>query len=137
MTYDPYREIADGMFVQSGLFSKMPDRYASEELIHGKIRETKLMFSKVHAEERYTTTDSKGRSQARWRDIFKGMFVCADFHKDFRLSGTVMSYFAERTFFSLGRSFRSLVGTSYGWRIRSLKRCLWCVDQFQWRHVIF
>lgn len=110
MNYDPYRGLSEGMFQTSQLFNKRPDRYASEDLIHGIIGKTKLMFCEVHAEEKYTTTDSKGNTQTRWRDIFRGVLVCADFHKEFRSKVAVMPDFAEKTFGFLGRKLQKLGG---------------------------
>ena len=110
MNYDPYRGLSEGMFQASQLYRKRPDRYASEDLIHGMIGKTSLMFSEVHAEERYTTTDSKGNTQTKWRDIFRGILVCADFHKEFRSTVAVMPDFAERTFGFLGKKLQKLGG---------------------------
>lgn len=80
--YNPYDGICMNTFTGCNLF-KYPDRYAAEDLISGMIGKTNIEFSEVHAEEKYTTTDSKGRTQTHWRDIFNGFIFVADFHKDF------------------------------------------------------
>jgi hypothetical protein len=48
------------------------------------VGETDIMLSEVHAQYRSTTTDSKGRTSARYHTFFRGLFMCADFHKHFR-----------------------------------------------------
>jgi len=110
MTYVPESGITKSMFTGSGLFGKGADRYASEDLIHGKIGATKVMFSEVHSEEKYTTTDSKGNTRTHWRTIFKGVFFVADFHKEFRSPVTVMPDVAEKNFGWLGKKMQRLGG---------------------------
>jgi hypothetical protein len=94
LNYDPFDGIGEGEFHGSGLFIS-PDRYDCRDLVTGVVGETDIRFSFVHAEEEYeetvydTETDSDGnthtvtRTETRWRDIFKGLFFSADFHKDF------------------------------------------------------
>ena len=62
MTYVPEQGISEAVFNESGLFSSNPDRYSCEDLIHGMLGESKVMFSAVHAEEKHTSTDSKGNT---------------------------------------------------------------------------
>ena len=81
-SYEPDAGISCGVFVGCGLFSH-PDRYPSEDLISGRIGKTPFSFSEVHAEEKRTSTDSKGRTKTYWVDIFRGFLFVADFHKDF------------------------------------------------------
>ena len=61
-----------------------PDRYRSEDLICGKIDKTSFICSEIIAEEKRVTTDSKGRRQEHWIDIFRGFFFIADFNKNFQ-----------------------------------------------------
>ena len=77
--YVPEQGISEAVFNQSGLFGASPDRYTCEDLIHGMIGDTKVMLSEVHAKEKHTSTDSKGRSQTRWKTIFKGIFFFSGF----------------------------------------------------------
>jgi len=82
--------IDEGEFNESGLFIS-PDRYSGRDYFQGKLGNTEMHFSLVHAEERYETTetdtDSDGhttsRTEVHWRDIFKGLFFAADFNKHF------------------------------------------------------
>lgn len=83
-SYQPENGIPEQTFRASGLFGTTPDRYRSEDLISGQIDKTAFCCSEIVAEEKRTTTDSRGRTQTRWVDIFRGFFFIADFQKDFK-----------------------------------------------------
>ncbi|MFR7822039.1 MAG: DUF3137 domain-containing protein [Odoribacter splanchnicus] len=83
-SYRPESGIAESVFMNSRLFSTSPDRYRSEDLICGKIDKTSFICSEIIAEEKRVTTDSKGRRQEHWIDIFRGFFFIADFNKNFQ-----------------------------------------------------
>ena len=80
--YEPEKGISENLFRSSGLFPT-PDRYHSEDLISGTEGKTALLFSEVHAEEKHTSTDSKGRTRTTWTTLFRGFIFVADFHKNF------------------------------------------------------
>ncbi|MCC8174006.1 MAG: DUF3137 domain-containing protein, partial [Odoribacter sp.] len=80
--YEPNNGISSKTFNECGLFQK-PDRYNCEDLMYGQKGQTTVSFSEVHAQEKRTTTDSKGRTQTYWVTIFKGFMFVADFHKHF------------------------------------------------------
>lgn len=82
-SFQPEKGISEQTFRASRLFTS-PDRYHSEDLISGKIDKTAFCCAEIVAEEKRTTTDSKGRQQIRWIDIFRGFFFIADFQKDFQ-----------------------------------------------------
>ena len=110
MNYDPGSGISQGMFVAADLFRR-PDRYRSEDLFHGVIGKTNIMFSEVHAEEKHTTTDSKGNRKTTWTTLFKGVFLIADFHKEFRSPVSVMPDVAERSLGWFGKKLQKLGGS--------------------------
>ncbi|YCM43770.1 DUF3137 domain-containing protein [Verrucomicrobiaceae bacterium 227] len=110
MNYDPGNGISEDMFSMAGLFSR-PDRYRSEDLFHGMIGKTQVMFSEVHAERKHTSTDSKGRRKTTWSTIFRGVFLIADFHKEFRSPVSVMPDFAERSLGWFGKKLQKLGGS--------------------------
>ena len=83
LAYQPYQMISQSDYYQSGVFTTRVDRYSGGDLVSGKIGETSLRFSEVHAEEKRKTTDSKGRTQTHWVTIFKGILFIADFNKHF------------------------------------------------------
>ena len=74
------RGISCDFFINSLLTSKVPDRYISEDLVTGRVGETEFMFSEIRAEERHSTRNNK----KIWRDVFRGFFFTANFHKDFK-----------------------------------------------------
>ncbi len=81
--YEPEKGIAESLFVESGLFSGVPDRYRTEDLIRGKVDKTDFMFAEVHAEEKHVTTNGKGQTRTYYSTLFRGFLFVADFHKDF------------------------------------------------------
>ena len=82
-SYSPESGISESTFMNCGLFSTTPDRYHCEDLITGKIGKTTFTCSEIVAEEKRVTTDSKGRRQEHWIDIFRGFLFMADCQKDF------------------------------------------------------
>ncbi len=110
MNYEPDRGISEELFSQSGLFSSRPDRYSCEDLFHGRIGETEVMFSEVHAEDRRTRRNSKGNTETYYVTIFKGILFIADFHKHFRSPVSVMPDVAERHLGWIGKKLQKLGG---------------------------
>lgn len=109
MSYAPERGIPEQVFETAGLF-RSPDRYSSEDLFHGKLGKTEIMFSEVHAEQKHTRRDSNGNTSTSWSTIFEGIFLIADFHKEFRSPVSVMPDFAEKTFGWFGRKLQKMGG---------------------------
>jgi hypothetical protein len=69
-------------FINSEIYSAgKVDRFKGEDLFYGKRGKTTYKFSEVHAEERRTRTDSKGRTKTYYVTVFKGIFMMADFNK--------------------------------------------------------
>lgn len=87
--FTPEQGISESTFRDCGLFTS-PDRYHTEDLIEGCIEKTTFRCAEVHAEERKTRVDSKGRTSQYWVDIFKGFLFIADFHKDFQGRTTIL-----------------------------------------------
>ena len=108
MNYDPGNGISESLFVSSELFGNRPDRYHAEDLFHGRIGKTDIMFSEVHAEEKHTSTDSDGNTSTSWSTLFQGVFLIADFHKEFRSPVSVMPDFAERSFGWFGKKLQKM-----------------------------
>ncbi len=104
LTIEPTYGIIENEFVGSNLFGTTPDRYYTEDLVRGNAGKTGLYFSDVHAEYKTETTDSKGRRQVTWHDIFKGIIFVADFNKNFNgvtycrpknIASSVAAWFSE------------------------------------------
>lgn len=78
--------IPPDIFIASMLFVDKPDpdRYTGEDFVGGRVGNTDIAFSEVHAEYMTETVDSKGRTEIRWHTIFKGVFFMARFPKKAR-----------------------------------------------------
>ena len=68
-------------FYESNIYHNRIDRYSGEDLFEGKKDKTTYKFSEILAEEKHTTTDSKGRTKTTWVTIFNGIMMIADFNK--------------------------------------------------------
>ncbi len=97
-------------FTGTELFTESPDRYSTEDLIHGTCGKTFLQLAEIDAEERRTRTDSDGKTETYYVTIFKGLLLIADFHKDFHGRTFVFPDKAEKTFGSVGRFFQKMGG---------------------------
>ena len=74
--YVPGAGIDEEVFRASNLFGAPPDRYATEDLIEGRVGKTVFRFAEVHAQER-PTTHSKNRPPTTGVDYFPGvLFRC-------------------------------------------------------------
>lgn len=82
LTLSPFKGIAEDEFIHSQLFTRTPDRYATEDLVCGKIEQTTFYFAEVHAEYKVEVQTKNGR-RVSWHDILKGIVFVADFNKNF------------------------------------------------------
>lgn len=86
--------ISQGDFIRSNLFKKAIDRYNGNDLVQGELSGVKIQFSDVHAE--YVRRNSKGHSS--WHTIFQGLYIIADFNKNFEGKTTIFPDKAEKLF---------------------------------------
>ncbi len=93
LTYHKDLHISELLFNRSKLFSA-PDRFSGNDLVKGEVEGTKIRFSDFHAEKRHR--DSKGRDN--WSTIFKGLFIVAEFNKNFIGQTVVLPDTAQSTF---------------------------------------
>lgn len=107
---DPGLQYAKESFVsrakydESKIFLTGVDRYSGEDYVWGMADKTALEFSELHTQ--YVTRDSKGRTQ--YHTIFKGLFMIADFHKEFKCRVVVMPDFSEKIFGGLAKFFQKM-----------------------------
>ena len=113
LSYLPQSGLSESAFVRANLFQN-PDRYNSEDLIEGQIGATRVQMSEIHAEDKQTRTDSKGRTTTTYTTIFQGLFVIADFNKNFNGTTYVMPEGLSGSLGSFGRGIQSLGGTLGG-----------------------
>jgi len=95
-------------YLQSGLFPHQYDRYTGDDFVTGRIEKTDFQFSELHTEYKQVTYGSKGQRQENWVTIFKGLFMHADFNKNFSGMTFVLPDTAERLLGSLGQSLQKL-----------------------------
>ena len=75
LDYDASGHIPESTFIYSGLFNKNISKYLGEDLIFGKIDKTEVSICELRV------NDIRGEEDSFF---FKGVFIEADFHKDFR-----------------------------------------------------
>lgn len=93
LNYSSNNHISRSMFNRSELFSK-PDKFSGNDFIIGQLDKTQIQFSDIHAQKEYT--DSKGRK--RYSTIFQGLFIIADFNKNFYGRTTILPDLAQSIF---------------------------------------
>ena len=114
LSYSPKRHVTEHQFRQSRIFEHGIDRFRGEDHVSGRIGQTDMEFSEIHAEYKTTTTDSKGHRRTQWHTIFKGLFFIGDFNKHFRTSTIVLPDVAERFLGFLGTKLQELNFTRSG-----------------------
>lgn len=110
MRYLPENMVPQGQFEAGGLFSSRIDRYEGEDYFSGRVGATDLLFSELHVQRKETSRDSKGRSSTRWVTVFRGIYLVADFHKEFRCHVQIVPDVAEANFGWLGRKLQGFTG---------------------------
>lgn len=88
----PEKYIPEEVYHKSRLFelSQSPDRYTGENLLEGKVGNRKISISEIHSEYETETTDSDNRTHTEWHTIFRGLFIVADFNKNFKCTTIVL-----------------------------------------------
>ena len=112
LQYDVDRGIDQAIYMGSELFTTRPDRYQTEDLIHGKYGGTGFRLAEIHAEEEKEHSDSKGNRTRRNVTIFKGLMLIADFNKHFNGRTFVLPDVAEKALGGLGRTLQKMSGRS-------------------------
>ncbi|NLE65435.1 MAG: DUF3137 domain-containing protein [Elusimicrobia bacterium] len=103
LSYNKDSGISQKEFEYSRLFLQGIDEYDREDQVQGRIGETRLRFSEVHA--KYVTHDSKGHRTEH--TIFRGLFFIADFNKNFPGRTYVLADTAENLLGGVGTWLQS------------------------------
>ena len=109
LSYSAQSGLSEAEFNTANLFQR-PDRYNCEDLIAGQIGATRVRMSEVHAEDRQDRTDSEGRTTTDYVTIFYGLFLIADFNKNFNGFTYVVPEGISGSLGSFGRGIQSLGG---------------------------
>lgn len=110
MEYQPTSMIPQSSFERSGLFSSRIDRYDGEDCFKGKFGATHLTFSELTVERVDKSTDSKGHTTTHTVTVFKGIYLIADFNKDFACQVKIEPDVAEAAFGWVGRKLQGISG---------------------------
>lgn len=108
LTFDHTGKIEESDFVATKIFKERSDKYEGEDLVYGKLGDTDIKFSEVHAEHKTESTDSKGNKKTTWHTIFKGILFIADFNKSFNSEVFVFPDTWEKLFGKWGQNLQSL-----------------------------
>lgn len=103
LTYNKSQYISKEKFFESKIFNERADRYSGEDYISGMVDKTEIEFSELHTQEK--RKGNKGSTY--YVTIFKGLFMIADFHKNFHGQTIVLPDTAEKLFGFLGKKFQS------------------------------
>ena len=93
-------------YQQSGLFPQRYDRYNGDDFVTGQIDKTDFQFSELHTQYKQVTYGAKGQRQEHWITIFRGLFIHADFNKNFLGTTFILPDTAERLLGALGQSLQ-------------------------------
>ena len=122
LVIEPYKGILEYEFEATQIFSETPDRYKTEDLVHGKADKTAFYFAEVHAEYK-TEVQTKNGSRTEWHDIFRGIIFCADFNKNFNgvtivkpkdLFSSVGAWFSKNLFSFGNKDVIALENSEFG-----------------------
>ena len=103
LSYNRMGYISKSAFMLSQIFKTKPNRYKGDDLVSGKVGETKIQFSELNAE--YESGSGKNRSV---RTVFRGLFFIGDFNKDFTCRTVVLPDTAEKLFGRIGQKLQSM-----------------------------
>jgi len=102
LSYNHQMGIRLAAFKKSKIFTDTVSRYTSKDQVIGKVGNTQIRFSQLHAEK------SKILGKDSFRTIFRGIFFIAEFNKHFQGQTLVLSDVAENLLGSLGTVFQKL-----------------------------
>jgi len=103
LNYDHKDYIPKSTFMLSQIFKTKPNRYEGDDLVSGRVGETKIQFCELNAE--YKSGSGKNSST---RTVFKGLFFIGDFNKDFTCQTVVLPDTAEKFLGRIGQKLQSM-----------------------------
>ncbi len=108
LQFEYKNRISNQEFYQSKIYTHRADRSKGEDLIYGKLGETKVKFSELHLEYKTTSTDSNGNTRTQWHTIFRGVFFIADFNKHFQTETIVLPDMLEGILGKFARKLQNI-----------------------------
>jgi len=140
LVYSPEGFIPMEEFIRSRIFNLSCDKYSGEDYFRGRIGKTDIEFSEVTAKHRNINGTGKNRSED-YTIILKGLFIIADFNKNFKTHTIVLPDTAEKLFGKFGQTLQS-VSFGRGELIRledprfEKEFCVYGEDQVEARYIL-
>lgn len=103
LEYNPNGYITKEQFNQSKIFHTQPNRYKGDDLVSGKIGQTRIKFSELDA--KHESGSGKNRHVVT---VFKGLFFIADFNKHFLGRTVVLPDASEKVFGRFSQALQKL-----------------------------
>lgn len=103
LEYNPNGHIPKEQFNQSKIFHTQPNRYKGDDLVVGKIGQTRIKFSELDA--KHESGSGKNRHVVK---IFKGLFFIGDFNKHFYGQTIVLPDAAEKLLGRFGQALQKM-----------------------------
>jgi len=97
LSYTPTTHVPEHLFRKSELFTSSIDRLSGNDYVRGKIDDVNIQFSDIHAQQR--VRNSKGKDE--WKTLFEGLFIVAEFNKNFYGKTVVLPDMAQNRFGNL------------------------------------
>ncbi len=108
--YDPDRRISSEDYRKSGIFTQPYDKYEGDDYFSGLIDKTDFECSELHTQFVRHSRDKDGRRKDHWHTIFKGLFLHADFNKQFLGQTFVSPDYTEKLFGKWGQKLQKFSG---------------------------
>lgn len=115
LTYDPLKFISLQDFTSSGLINRSIAKYYGDDYVEGKIGQTSLRFSEVHA----FVVESSSDNKKRYVEVLGGIFFIGDFNKNFKGQTYIFPDKMEKTFGRFAKYLQSL--SSYNGQLVNLE----------------
>ena len=111
LQYHPAGTIPEESYKASELFRRPYHRYSGEDLFTGQVGGTRISLSELHTQYKTESTDSTQQTATEWHTIFRGLFIVADFPKNFQGKTFVRPDQAENALGFLGRSLQKTISS--------------------------
>jgi len=107
LEYSPQGFVSKNEFNNSGIFQKYCNSFDGEDHFKGKLEKTEIEFSEIVG-RRVTTTGTGSKRKQHYKIVFKGIFIVADFNKNFSGHTVVLPDTAERMLGKFGQNLQSM-----------------------------
>jgi len=139
LVYSPENYVSRDKFTNSGIFQKYCNNYRGEDHFTGKLGKTEIEFSEVQGRH-VTTTGTGSKRKSHYTTIFKGIFIVADFNKNFNGHTIVLPDTAEKMLGKFGQNLQSM--SSRGELVKledpefEKEFCVYSDDQLEARYIL-